>query len=68
MHVTYPPLQSLSGTAVRMCNDANAKLARNGQKPDLSIACYAEMAKEVNDFVDIMNGKYKRVCPKKYEA
>ncbi|CAB1105111.1 unnamed protein product [Ectocarpus sp. CCAP 1310/34] len=50
-------VKSLSATAVRMCNDANAKLVRSGQKPDLSIACYAEMARQVNDFVDIMNGK-----------
>lgn len=56
-------MQNLSRTAVRMCNDANAKLIRNGQKPDLFIVCYAEMAAEVNDFVDIMNGKYRHLVP-----
>eukprot|EP00752_Nemacystus_decipiens_P015630 g13948.t2 len=53
-------VKTLSATAVRMCNDANAKLVRHGQKPDPAITCYAEMAREVNDFVDIMNGVYNR--------
>ncbi|CAN0068614.1 unnamed protein product [Ectocarpus sp. 13 AM-2016] len=36
--------KNLSGSAVRACNSANAKLVANGQAPNAEIACYAELA------------------------
>lgn len=51
-------IQCLSDSAVRACHSAQSKLRASGAGANGSIACYADMAVNMNGFTDIMNGGF----------
>ena len=48
--------QCVSNTARSIVASAQCKLLSKGKPPSGELACYADIAEVMNDFVDIMNG------------